>query len=163
MKDALYFKAQALDNTSPDLYQYGDSKVVPDEGVMRQQITDLISDISRRGSHHLRADGAELIVVDRAFLVQVSCRERDDAGRRASIICCGEFSRDDDPAEQSILIVGAIREFAARIERTVEPCHLKAIDDNLGDLKKKPTNRGIPIWVVLTLSIVALLILLLTY
>lgn len=142
MKGALSFKAQALDNTSPDLYQIGDEVLNPEDHLARQQITNAISDISRSGDYHLKADGAELIAVGRTFLAQVSCQERDTVGRRASIICCGEFGEDEDPAYETELIIGAIHTFASRIGRTVEPLHLQAVRSELAVLKKKRPMHG---------------------
>lgn len=156
MKEALSFKAQALDNTSPDFYQFGDELLKPEDQVARQQITNTISDVSRNGDYHLKDDGAELIVAGRTFLAQVSCKERDIAGRRASIVCCGEFAGDEDPAYQTETIIGAIHTFATRIGRTVESTHLEAVRNQLVDLKKKRSMRA-PI--VLLGLIVSLMIL----
>ena len=142
MKGALSFKAQALDNTSPDFYQLGEEVLNPEDLLARQQITNAISNISRSGDHHLKADGAELIAVGRTFLAQVSCQERDKVGRRASIICCGEFGEDEDPAYQTELIIDAIHTFAGKIGRTVEPVHIQAVRSELAVLKKKRPMRG---------------------
>lgn len=142
MKGALRFKAQALDNISPDFYQQGDDLITPEDQVARQEITNAISDVSRSGNYHLKADGAELIVVGQAFLAQVSCQERDEVGRRASIVCCGEFADDEDPVYQTEAITGAIRAFSKRIGRTVEPTHLEAVRNELTALKKKRLIRA---------------------
>lgn len=157
MKGALSFKAQALDNTSPDFYQHGDDLLIPEEQVARQKITNAISDVSLSGNHHLKDDGAELIVFGRRFMAQVSCQERDTVGRRASIICCGEFTDDEDPAYQTETIIGAIHAFATRIGRTVEPFHLEAVRNELAVLKKKRSMRTPIVLLGLIVSLIILI------
>ena len=150
MSGPLSFKAQALDNTSPDHYQIGD-EILPDEDHARpRQVTNVISEVARKGTPVLKAGGAELILQGPRFLVQVYSVERDRAGRRAPILCCGEFSRSDDPQA----IIQAIERFAKNIGRTVEPGHIQAIRDSLAKLKKSkspaiPLAVGIGVAVVL--------------
>lgn len=157
MKGTLSLKAQALDNTSPDFYQQGCDLISPEDQVARQKITNAISDVSRSGIYHLKADGAELLVVGRRFLAQVSCQERDKVGRRASIVCCGEFADDEDPAHLTESIVDAIHAFAARIGRTVEPIHIEAVRNELAELKKKSLMRPAIIFLGLIVSLMILI------
>jgi hypothetical protein len=133
MSGPLKFQAQALDNTSPDHYQIGDELLSAEDQARRCQVTDMISEVAREGTPDLQADGAELIVKGLCFLVQVYSEQLDHAGRRAPILCCGEFSRSDDPDA----IIQAIHDFAAKIGRTVDPGHIKAIKGRLAGLKKK--------------------------
>lgn len=156
MKGALSFKAQALDNTSPDFYQHGDDLLNSEDQVTRQKITDAISNVARSGHYYLKADGAEFIVLGPTFLAQVSCQERDKVGRRSSLICCGEFADDEEPAYQTEIIIDSIHNFATRIGRTVTPAHVEAVRNELVAIKKKRPIR-VPITVLLGLIVILMI------
>jgi hypothetical protein len=157
MSRPLSFKAQALDNTSPDLYQIGDELLSVEDQARRRQVANMISEVAQEGTHLLKADGAELIVRRPCFLAQVYSEQLDHAGRQAPILCCGEFSHSDDPQG----IIQAIDGFAAKIGRTVDPEHIQAIRDHLATLKKKsrvlPLAVGIGIAVLLAALMLSVL------
>jgi hypothetical protein len=133
MSRPLSFKAQALDNTSPDHYQIGEELLSARDEARCYQVTKTISEIARDGTLRLKKGGAELFVQRERFLAQVYSEQLDQVGRRVPILCCGAFGLTDDPEA----IIEAIHGFAAKIGRTVAPGHIKAVRDGLAEVKKK--------------------------
>ena len=135
MTNSMQFKAQALDNVSPDNYQSAGRILTEHDQSGRLRVTEEISTISRLGRVQYKQDGAELILHGRRFLAQVISEQRDAAGRRAAILCCGEFDRRSDPADEAADLVDALGEFATRIGRSIDPTHLNAVQSAVA-------NRG---------------------
>nr|WP_294503901.1 hypothetical protein [uncultured Rhodopila sp.] len=150
----LRFKAQALDNTSPDHYQIGDELLTVEDQAQRRQVTNMISEVARNGTPLLKAGGAELIFQHRDFLAQVYSEQRDHAGRRAPILCCGEFNHSDDPQA----IIQAIIGFAAKIGRTVDPGHIQAIRDKFAKSKKKSPTLPLAVGIGIALLLAVLML-----
>ncbi|KPF86310.1 hypothetical protein IP70_08375 [alpha proteobacterium AAP38] len=130
------FKAQALDNTSPDHYQIDNELLTDDDEARCRQVTKAISEVALEGKRSLKADGAELITDRLRFLVQVYSEQSDRSGRRAPILCCGELDREDDLWAERRVIIDAIQSFAAKIGRTVERRHIQAIENELARKEK---------------------------
>lgn len=147
MMGQLSFQAQALDNMSPDHYQIGDELLSAENQTGCIYVANMISEVAREGKSLLKAGGAELTVQRQRFLAQVYSEQLDRAGRRAPILCCGEFSRSDDPQA----ITRAIQGFAAKIGRTVDPGHIQAIRGGLTELKKK--SRALPLAVGIGIAV----------
>ncbi len=156
----LNFKAQALDNTSPDHYQIGNECLRDGDLRRRRQVTNMISVVAREGAQFLKADGAELIVDGSRFLVQVYSEQLDRVGRRAPILCCGEYDRIDDLRTGSAAIIQGIHGFAEKIGRTVETAHIQAIEGKLTDLKSKhgAFSRGVLLAIASLLAVAGLLL-----
>lgn len=151
----LVFKAQSLDNRSPDHYQIGDELISIEAESRRREITNQISEVALKGKFLFKSKGAEFIIHHSRFLVQVYSLQLDRAGRRAPILCSGELNRDDNLQFESRNIINAITKFAARIDRSIEPEHAEVIADVIANLKKK---GGHHIWVGICFT-VALIIL----
>ncbi|QCG92717.1 hypothetical protein E6C67_02035 [Azospirillum sp. TSA2s] len=158
MNGPLSFKAQALDNTSPDHYQISDELLPADDQTRRRQVTNQISEVAREGEVLLQANGAELIFHRSRFLVQVYSEQLDQAGRRAPILCCGEFNSNDEPRAECENLIQAIRGFATKIGRTVEPEHIQAISGRLAKLKKKNRTGPLTVGVGIGVLLIALLL-----
>jgi hypothetical protein len=120
--EKISFKMQALDNRSPDHYQIGE-ELLPANDPLLQFVVATISDVARNGHLVFKSDGAELIIHGRLFLIQVYANQLDVAGRRAPIICCGEF----DKTTTSPDIIKAISMFAEKVGVTARADHLDAI------------------------------------
>jgi hypothetical protein len=142
MTGPLRFKAQALDNASPDEYQAGGAMLLEHDRSGRLSVTEEISTISRLGKVHLKQNGAELILHGRRFLAQVVSEQRDVAGRRAAILCCGELDGRSDPAAEAAALVAGLMEFAAATGRSIEPMHLEAVRVAVANRAGARVSRG---------------------
>jgi hypothetical protein len=120
--EKLSFQMQALDNMSHDHYQIGE-ELLSDTDPFRQLVTNTISDVARNGHLVFKSNGAELIIRGRLFLIQVYANQLDVVGRRAPIICCGEFDKTTNSPD----IIKAISAFAEKIGVTARADHLDVI------------------------------------
>jgi hypothetical protein len=98
----------------------------------RAEITQIISKVARRGKVIWKDGGAELIVYrsisSGLFLIQAYSEALDQAGRRAPLLCCGEFDGLDNAPKQILEATTAIKNFANEIGRSVDPSHALSFD-----------------------------------
>jgi len=173
MTKDFFYKAQSLDNTSPDHYAIGSNLVGEVDDGSRSKITRDISEVARKGKVLWEKNGAELIVYSpnrpKKFIIQVYSEGLDQAGRRAPLLCCGEFDETNSVVEQILLATEGIKVFATKIGRSVDPRHSlsmreSAFRDKLeqweDDLKKKrrATQVAIAIGTAAIVTILALAI-----
>tara|TARA_R110000787_G_scaffold86057_11_gene183395 strand:+ start:10340 stop:10822 length:483 start_codon:yes stop_codon:yes gene_type:complete len=159
MNASLCFKAQSLDNTSPDHYQIGTDLLTDNDTIRRQEIADKIADIMRQRSFPLKSNGAELILYRRKFLAQVHAVQTDEAERRAPIICIGEFDQKRASRADVQCVIQALEDFAAKINRTIEPEHIKFLGSAF-----EQVNPARSVWPwILAIGLILSLILLTLY
>jgi hypothetical protein len=131
------FKAQALDNVSPDHYQVGEQIIGSDDQRQRAAVSARISEIALQGKVVVKTDDIEIILYRhdgiQSILVQIYSDQRDVAGRIAPIVCCGDISCGADLSG----IVLAIIRFARNIGRTVDRERHIHLDAKLAALSTK--------------------------
>ena len=145
-----YYKAQALDNTSPDHYKIGSNLVGEADDRKRSEITRAISEVARKGRVLWENDGAELIVYrpnrPKTFLIQVYSEGLDQAGRCAPLLCCGAFHDVNSIVKEILSATEGVKVFAKEIGRSVDPRHSLSMEEPAfrgkleqweDDLKKK--------------------------
>ena len=154
---ALSFRAQSLDNQSPDPVEVNKHLLGKEDVGERQKLAQKISKVSldgdqvfSEGSHTASLHGDE-------FLLQTPSDQRDDAGRIAPILCYGcvpDEPSDSWPGD----VVKALVDFAERIGRTVSDKSRKTahrgVDVILNEKKKRWMRRRIMLWVAGGLVIV---------
>ena len=115
---ALSFRAQSLDNQSPDPVEVNKHLLGKEDVGGRQELAQKISKVSldgtqvfSEGSHTASLQGDE-------FLLKTSSNQLDEAGRIAPILCYGCVP--DEPLDSWLGdVVKAVVGFAERIGRTI--------------------------------------------
>ena len=110
--EQVLFKAQALDNTSPDHYSVGDAII--DSHDVRAGISGFINKIAIDGKTILKSKDIEVISLGKQILIQVMGNETDVVGRKAPIICVCSSNTS------TVEIVSKIKGFASSIGRTID-------------------------------------------
>ena len=133
------FWAQALDNTSPDHVEMRGQVLSPDDAVEREKAASTVADIIRRGSAVYQEGHFKLTVCKNRFVLEVPSVQRDNAGRVAPLVCCGEYrSRDLDILEHAV--ASALDRFAQGIEREIDSSQRNSIGPAFAVLKKKSVS-----------------------
>lgn len=158
MSQDFYYKAQALDNTSPDHYGIGGNLVGETDDGKRSEITRAISEVARKGRVLWENDGAELIVYrpnrPKSFLIQIYSEGLDQAGRRAPLLCCGKFHDTKSIVKEILSATEGLKVFAREIGRSVDPRHSLSMEESAfrgkleqweDDLKKKRRTTQVAI------------------
>ena len=136
----LSFRAQSLDNQSPDPVEINKHLLGKEDLGERQELAQKISKVSlsgtqvfSKGSHTASLHGEE-------FLLKTPSGQWDDDGRTAPLLCYGcvpDEPLDSWPGD----VVKAVVGFAERIGRTVSPKNQKiahrGVDAILAAVKKK--------------------------
>ena len=148
MTGKLIFWAQALDNASPDHFEMRGEELLSDDAVRRQEAVSLVSDVVKAGTRIFDAQGVQLTEDGRHFVVELPSAELDRAGRRAPIVCYGEYgSRVGDTLWASVAV--GLDDFAKRIGRNISPEHFELARESFETLKKKSSTRslGRAVWI----------------
>lgn len=140
MTKNLVFKAQALDNSSPDPVELRGEQLAPDDSAKRQEAASLVSSVIKSGSRIYEKDGVLLTEDGRRFVVEVPSVERDVVGRIAPIICCGNYDSTVDDAFSATVVVD-LNDFSKRIGRNILPKHIQLAQESFTVLKKKSGTR----------------------
>ena len=139
MSDTMRFKAQALDNISPDHYQYN-GELLGEDSAWCGMITRKISEIAIDGIYLLKDEsGAEIMHHGGFTLIQCDSEQRDVAGRRAPILCYDVIVFGEDPSH----IVAGIVDFAKKIGRAVDQSQLQRIATKLKEKPRKSFLRSL--------------------
>lgn len=135
----LGFKAQALDNVSPDHYHLN-GKLLGKNTNREGWITREISEIAINGTYLLKdADGVEIIQHNGYVLMQCYSEQRDAAGRSAPVLCFGAITLGEDPQ----WVIDEIVDFAKKIGRTVDQSQLQRIATKLKENPRKSFLRNL--------------------
>ena len=162
MNQCLILRAQALDNASPDLFEFVGYNNPTDEPT-QEQAARMIFAVIKGAKHVFDDNGMRLTVDDTHFVARVLCEERDIAGRGAPIVCYGECDLlcTDTLSDN---VVTALVGFAERIERTIQPNHLELVRKYFDHLKKKAIqpqrSRNLAMWIAAAATAVLLLVIL---
>ena len=138
---ALSFRAQSLDNQSPDPVEVDNQRLTEEDVAQRQELAQKISKVSldgtrvfSKGSHAASLHGNE-------FLLKTPSDQLDDAGRTAPLLCYGCVP-DEPPASWSGDVVKAMVGFAERIGRTISATRQETAHRGVEKIiKKKRINK----------------------
>jgi hypothetical protein len=141
--------AQALDNASPDHFDFRGAELSLEESDRRQEAVSLVSRVIKRGARIYEENGVLLTADDRHFVVEVPSAQLDNAGRTAPIVCYGEYDGRVGVA-LAPAAAAALSDFAKRIGRTLQPEHFKLVQDSFETLKKKSSTTKLvrTVWLV---------------
>jgi hypothetical protein len=159
MNEKLILWAQALDNTCPDHFDVRGEEIPADDSSRRQEAVSSVSAVIKNAKGIYKGNGILLTADAHHFVIEVPSAQLDCAGRTAPIVCYGAYDAAvGDELVTSVAI--ALEHFARRINRTLQPDHLKLVRTAFEDLKKKSSETKFKrtVWigagVVLLLAIV---------
>jgi hypothetical protein len=141
--------AQALDNASPDHFDFRGEELSADDSRRREEAVSLVSSVIKKGrrvypdkvSDPDKVSGVVLTADDGHFVLEVPSAQRDRAGRIAPIVCYGDYNAAGGDALGDSA-ADALYKFATRIGRTLQPEHLERARASFKALKKKsPTTK----------------------
>jgi hypothetical protein len=151
------FWAQALDNSSPDHFEHRGKMLLESDVVLRQETVSLVSQIVKsgecvydKGDNKLTADG-------RRFLLEVLSVQRDNVGRTAPIVCCGEYEEKIGYTFVNALC-DDLNQFTIRIGRNLPPNFDASIRFSFIKLKRKSAKNKIKLSISLIMFLVLLAI-----
>lgn len=136
MTQDFIFLAQALDNKSGDHIRSAGNSLSDGDTVSREKAVSAISTVIQKGKKVFDARGVQLTVDGHRFVLEVLANECDVAGRRAPIVCSGDY----DMATENTTIESVLTElprFASRIQRSIPPSGASDIRLAFDQLKKK--------------------------
>jgi hypothetical protein len=140
MTENLVYWAQALDNASPDQIDLRGEELSSEDTIRRQEAVSMVSSVVKSGWRIFSEGGVQLTADGHRFVAEVPSAQRDEAGRIAPIVCCGEYGNRIDEVFVESVAVG-IDDFAHRIGRTIDPEHFKITRRAFAVLKKKASMR----------------------
>lgn len=114
----LSFRAQSLDNQSPDPVEVNDQCLKEEDIDKRQELAKKISKVSLEGTQVFSEGVHTASLYGDEFLLKTPSDQLDDAGRITPITCYGRVPTLP-PASWSGDVVKAVVEFAERIGRTI--------------------------------------------
>lgn len=130
--DNLSFRAQSLDNQTPD-----------EEVTERRDLAEKISEVSLNGTRVFSKGSHTAFLLGDKFLLKTPSDQLDDAGRIAPILCFGHVP-DEPPKSWSSDVVNSLVGFAERIGRTISDDKQKVARHGVEailEMKKKNRRR----------------------
>lgn len=143
--DNLSFRAQSLDNQTPD-----------EEVTERRDLAEKISEVSLNGTRVFSKGSHTAFLLGDKFLLKTPSDQLDDAGRIAPILCYGLVP--SDPSESwADVVVNALVDFAKRIDRTISEKKKKVarrgvvaiLDEKKNRRRRKMVRRAVGVLIVL--------------
>ena len=114
----LSFRAQSLDNLTPDPMEVNGRRLEAKDQEERQKLVRHISQVSISGTQVFSEGPISAFRRRNEFILEIPSDQRDSAGRVAPIICYGRVSKESEKSRPDD-VVSAIRDFANRIGRGV--------------------------------------------
>ena len=114
----LSFRAQSLDNFTPDPMEVNGRRLEAKDQEERQRLVQHISQVSISGTRVFSEGLISAFRRRNEFILEISSDQRDSAGRIAPIICYGYVSEESEKSWPDD-VVSAIRDFANRTGRGV--------------------------------------------
>ena len=140
----LSFRAQSLDNQSPDPVQVNDRRLTEEDVAERQELTQKISKISLEGTRVFSVGLHNAFLHGDKFLLETPSEQKDVGNINAPILCYGRVP-DQPPVSWSSDVVKAVVGFAGRIEWKVSAENQKVagcgVDIILAEAQKKSRMR----------------------
>ncbi|HEV7368292.1 hypothetical protein [Arenibaculum sp.] len=136
----LVFKAQALDNRSPDHYRVRGEDLAPGDATRRQKAASLLSSVTKAGGRVFDQDGVRLTVHGDRFVVSVPSAERDVAGRVAPILCHGKLGAGRR-AELGARVAEGLDAFAQHVGRSIDPAKAELVRRAMATAPGAPPAR----------------------
>lgn len=112
----LSFWAQALDNSSPDHFEYAGVEIPHANTHSREAIASQVSEAIRSGVELLKDESHRIIRNRTHLLVEIRGTERDKIGRAAPIVCLAD-AHDLRTAEKRAIILDELDRFSTAIGR----------------------------------------------
>lgn len=131
--------AQALDNASPDHFEFRGEALTADDTVRRQEGVSSVSTVIKKGTRLFDVSGVLLTADERNFVLEVPSAQRDRAGRTAPLVCYGEYDASEGDALGASAAV-ALDDFAKRIGRTLQPEHFELVRTSFKAREKKSSK-----------------------
>lgn len=136
----LWFRAQSLDNQSPDPVEFNNQRITEEDVGKRQELAQKISKVSLDGTQVFAEGSHAASLHGNKFLLKTPSDQLDDAGRIAPLLCYGCVP-DELPVSWSSDVIKAMIGFAERIGRTVSPKNQeitgRGVDAILTETQKK--------------------------
>ena len=148
---SLSFRAQSLDNQSPDPVEINGEILEEEDVDKRQELIKKISKVSQ-GTKVFSEDVHTAFLHGDEFILQTPSDQLDAAGRISPILCYGHGPDEPSPGE----VVEALVRFAEDIDRTISDVNKKKAHQSVEAIvieKKKRRNRKI-LWLAAALLIV---------
>ncbi|MCL2823573.1 MAG: hypothetical protein FWD57_06240 [Polyangiaceae bacterium] len=162
MNKRFILRAQALDNASPDLFEFV-GNTDPKNNPTQEQAAMMIFTVIKGAKHVFDDNGMRLAANNTHFVARVLCEQRDIAGRGAPIVCYGEYDLQCIDTLGN-MVVTAITGFAKQIDRTIQPDHLELVCKYFDELKKKAVQRqrtrSLVTWIAAALAVLTTVIVL---
>ncbi len=159
----LSFRAQSLDNQSPDPAEINNRRLTEENVDERQELAQKISRVSLDGTQ-VFSEGSHVVSLHHdEFLLKTPSDQLDDAGRTAPLLCYGHVPEDPQeswPSEVVTAVVG----FAERIGRTISGESQKKAHHGVEAIVKKKrkdrSRRKVLLWsaFLAVLSVVAVVL-----
>lgn len=135
------FWAQALDNTSPDLFELDGRALPPVDIAGREAVATQASNVVENGVRVFESGDVHLTRNRNYFVLEVPSVQHDELGRIAPIVCLGRFESIDDLSAADIF--ASTQRFAHRIGRNLHPACAELMAIAFETLKKKsPRIKG---------------------
>jgi hypothetical protein len=136
MSRIIVYLAQALDNVSAAHVEFEGKSLAEDEKTKREEAMSMVSEVKRKGKEIHSVDEVRLTGDRQHFVLEVSSLETDISGRRAPMVCYGQYPESSD-TEFASTVAQEIQAFASRIGRSISPEALRGAQTSLDVLKKK--------------------------
>jgi len=141
MSRIIVYLAQALDNVSAAHVELEGASLKEDEKIRREEAVSRISYVKKKGKDIYSGDQVRLTGYRRLFVLEVPSAGTDVAGRRAPMVCYGQYP-DSSDTEFASDVVQEIQAFASRIGRSISSEALTNVQTSLEELKKKSIKRN---------------------
>ena len=137
----LWFRAQSLDNQSPDPVEFNNQRITEEDVGKRQELAQKTSKVSLDGTRVFAEGSHTASLHGNKFLLKTPSDQLDDAGRIAPLLCYGCVP-DEPPASWSSDVIKAMVGFAERIGRTISATTQETAHRGVEKIiKKKWINR----------------------
>jgi len=136
----LVILAQALDNVSPDPIEFNGKLLPDDDDEMRNVAASFVNTVTRNGEPVFDEDRVRLTAYEDAFVIVLPSVERDSRNRIAPILCYSSYNASEDEGFHDS-IVDSLVDFAKKIERNIDPMHIKLMRESLLIFKKKTLKQ----------------------
>ena len=117
----LSFRAQSLDNQSPDPVEVNNQCLTKEDVSERQELAKKISKVALDGTQVFSEGTHTASLHGNKFILKMPSDQLDNADRVAPILCYGHVPDEQPPASWSGGVVNAMVGFAGRIGRTISP------------------------------------------